>query len=120
MCVYVILYSLHTCSQMPLTTLKMQFHTILNQTTPCAHMKSFPFLSLPPCCYPDRHFQSSSQQVPKCTDLTKIPGWKKQQQQKTVTDIKFVIFSPQSLLRKDLTHSPQALTSLLSLHPLQL
>lgn len=32
-CVNVTLYFLHTCSQMLLTTLKMQFHTILNQTS---------------------------------------------------------------------------------------
>lgn len=61
-----------------------------------AHTKSIPFLSLPPCCYPVRHFQSwytellshpyaSSQQVLKCTYLTRIPRL-----EKTVSDIKYV------------------------------
>lgn len=57
-CAHVILYYLHTCSQMPLTTLKSFTWFWTRPLSLCAHMKSIPFLSLPPCCYADRHFQS--------------------------------------------------------------
>lgn len=122
-CVYAILYCLHTCSQMALTTLKMQFHTILDQTSlsvptwnpshssvclPVVIPTGISRVGVQSCSHFHKPHPSRSLNAQIWPEFL---AWKKKQS----PTLNVSAFS--ELAEERLTHSPQALTSLLSSSP---